>query len=102
VLPSGDDDEFGAALARARELRALRDQLVAQVRAGTLTLPGLFDLDRADDRVGTIKVVVLLEAVPAVGKVAARKALAGAGLDENVRIGRLSTSRREQLVAALS
>jgi hypothetical protein len=34
--------------------------------------------------------------------VAARKALAGAGLDENVRIGRLSTSRREQLVAALS
>lgn len=97
-----DDDRSGQAFARARELRTLRDQLVAQTRSGQLTLPALFDLVQTDSRIGTIKAVVLLEALPGVGKVAARRALSGAQLDENIRVGRIGAGARETLGAALT
>jgi ribosomal protein S13 len=45
--------------------------------------------------------VVLLQVLPGVGKVAARKALDELDLDENVRIGQLDKLVRGALVEAL-
>lgn len=99
-----DDDDMEAvmAFARAEHARQYRVQVVAQLELGVIELAGLFDLDRDDHRVGSIKMVYLLQALPGVGKVAARKALERLGLDDNVRVGQLDDRVRRSLMDTLA
>ncbi len=99
-----DDDDIEAVLtfAQAEHARQFRVQIITQLELGVIDLAELFELDGDDDRVGPIKAVFLLQALPGVGKVAARKALEHLGLDENVRIGRLDRPTRLALIDALS
>ncbi len=99
-----DDDDEGLqrALAQAEQIRTHRDQTITQIRLGSMSLAELFELSAIDSQLQTIKAVVLLEAVPGVGKVAARKALTNAGLSENIRIGSLDGDAKKTLLEALS
>jgi hypothetical protein len=85
-------DGATAAFVLARSLRLHREWLVAEVTAGQMSLADLQDHDASDMRVGTIKVVVLAEAVPTAGKVRARRAMAALGIPADARWGELDPS----------
>jgi hypothetical protein len=102
LLFADDDHAAVLAFAHAESGRQYRLQLITQIDLGELDLTKLFDLDLTDPRVGSVKAVVLLQALPGVGKVAARKALNHLDLDENVRVGQLGRAARHALVEALA
>jgi hypothetical protein len=85
-------DGPSAAYGLARSLRLHRGWLVTEVAAGRMSLADLRDQDASDTRVGTIKVVVLAEAVPTAGKVRARRAMAALGIPADARWGELDPS----------
>jgi len=80
-----------AATVYARSLRAHREWLVAEVASG-MSLADLRSEEASDSRVGTVKVVVLAEAIPAAGKVRARRAMAALGIAPDARWGELDPS----------
>lgn len=54
-----------------------------------------------DPNVGKLKVVSLLESLPGVGKVKARKVMDDIGIADNRRIQGLGTQQRQSLLTAL-
>lgn len=54
-----------------------------------------------DSNVGKLKVVSLLESLPGVGKVKARKVMDDIGIADNRRIQGLGTQQRQSLLTAL-
>ena len=90
------------AFARARQLRGHRERLVKQVGAGEASLEQLFDQHDSDCRVGTVKVVVLAEQVPGVGKVRARRAMQALGIADDARWGEVGRDRLRALWAAMA
>ena len=67
-------------LAWAERARLRRAEIVAGVTAGSISLAEVL-AGRSDPLTGPIKVVVVAQAVPGVGKVAARRVLSTHGLD---------------------
>lgn len=66
---------------------------------GTLTLANALKSD--DVNVGKLKVVSLLESLPGVGKVKARKVMEDIGIAENRRVQGLGAQQRAALLDAL-
>jgi ribosomal protein S13 len=62
-------------------------------------LPELLDL-RGDDIVGKMKVLAVLESLPGVGKVKARRTLDEIGISETRRVRGLGDQQRKALVEA--
>jgi hypothetical protein len=94
---SGDVEATVArACATARSLRVYRDWIIDEVASGAMSIAELLEEDDRDERLGTVKVVVLAQAVPGVGKVRSRRAMAGLGVAEDARWGELD---RSQLVS---
>jgi hypothetical protein len=91
VANSHADDGAVAAYVAARSLLLHREWLVAEVASG-MSLADLQDEHASDSRVGTVKVVVLAEAVPAAGKVRARRAMVALGIPSEARWGELDPS----------
>jgi hypothetical protein len=98
VADSGTEHSDGAVAAyvMARSLLLHREWLVAEMTSG-MSLADLRDEDASDARVGTVKVIVLAEAVPTVGKVRARRAMAALGIPTDARWGELDPSRAAAL-----
>ena len=94
--------ELELALSRARWARRYRELLIDEVGSGRLSLVELLDHDRVEPLAGTIKVVVLLQALPGVGKVRARRGLDQVGAGESIRMGALSPQQRSELAGILS
>ncbi len=93
------DEVRRAALAKAAEVRRDRAELRQQLKAGEISLPEL--LDRVDeDLVGKMKVLAVLESLPGVGKVRARRTLEEIGISETRRVRGLGSRQRDQLLAA--
>ena len=93
VVGSHTDQSAGAVAAYvvARSLRLHREWLVTEVGSG-MSRADLWDEHASDVRVGTVKVVVLAEAVPTFGKVRARRAMAALGIPADARWGELDRS----------
>ena len=84
---------------KAAEVRRERAELRIQLKAGDISLSGL--LDRAgDDVVGKMKVLAVLESLPGVGKVKARRAMERIGISETRRVRGLGARQRGQLLEA--
>jgi hypothetical protein len=81
----------------AAEVRARRRDLVAAVAAGGVGLAELGAHGGADD----VKVVVLAEVVPGVGKVRARRVLTALGVPDGARWGELTPERTAAVAAAI-
>jgi hypothetical protein len=83
-------------------MRSHRAWLVDSVSTGTMTIEGLF----ADQTLGwgsqTVRVVVLAEKVPGVGKVRARRAMQALGIGEDARWGEVDPDRLRALWAAMA
>lgn len=93
------DEVRREALVKAAKVRRERAELRGQLKAGDISLSDLLGwLD--DDTVGKMKVLAVIESLPGVGKVKARRAMEAIGISENRRLRGLGSRQRSQLLDA--
>ncbi|MEQ1786192.1 MAG: integration host factor, actinobacterial type [Acidimicrobiales bacterium] len=89
------------ALAKAAEARRARAELKEKLKMGSLTLAELL-AGSADDHIGKMKVLAVIEALPGVGKVKARRTMEEIGIADTRRVRGLGEQQRKALLAAFS
>lgn len=89
-----------AALQKAAEARTARAEIKARLKMGSMTLQEALDAD--DDNVGKLKVVSMLESLPGVGKVKARRLMEEIGIADNRRVQGLGAQQRKALLDELA
>ncbi len=99
IPPSLTPEQRAAALEKAKEARSARADIKARLKMGSMSLSDALNSD--DANVGKLKVVSLLESLPGVGKVKARKVMDDVGIADNRRIQGLGTQQRKSLLTAL-
>jgi hypothetical protein len=98
--PQLSPEQRAAALAKAAEARAARAELKARLKMGSLSLSDA--LASTDDTVGKLKVVSLLESLPGVGKVKARRIMEDIGIADNRRVQGLGAQQKQALLEQLA
>lgn len=98
--PQLSPEQRAAALAKAAEARAARADIKARLKMGTMSLSDALDSD--DTNVGKLKVVSMLESLPGVGKVKARRLMEEIGIADNRRVQGLGAQQRAALLQQLS
>lgn len=88
-----------AALEKAAAARKARAELKERLKLGTVSLKQIIEQGQSDDLVGKTKVLAVLESLPGVGKVKARRAMEEIGIAETRRIRGLGSQQREALLA---
>lgn len=98
--PQLTDEQRRAALAKAAEARRARAELKEKLKMGSLTLRELLGQAEGDDIIGKMKVVAVLESLPGVGKVKARRTMEEIGISESRRVRGLGDQQRAALLKA--
>ncbi|HEX3622765.1 MAG TPA: integration host factor, actinobacterial type [Acidimicrobiales bacterium] len=98
--PALTPDERQAALAKAAAARRQRAELKEKLKMGSTTLKELLDQAERDEVVGKMKVVTVLESLPGVGKVRARRMMEEIKISEARRVRGLGAQQRESLLKA--
>jgi hypothetical protein len=96
-LPTLTEEQRREALAKAAEARKRRAALKEQLKGGQMTLKDVLDR-KGDDIVGKMKVSAVLEALPGVGKVRARKLMERLDISATRRVRGLGTKQRDALL----
>ncbi|MEC9000855.1 MAG: integration host factor, actinobacterial type [Actinomycetota bacterium] len=98
-LPQLTDEQRRAALEKAAEARRVRAAVKDRLKMGSLSLSEL--LDQADDDaiLAKLKVLAVLESLPKLGKVKARRTMEEVGISETRRLRGLGAQQRAQLVS---
>ena len=99
--PSLSPDQRQAALEKAAAARRLRAELKEKLKMGSLSLKELLDQASRDEVVAKMKVVAVLESLPGLGKVKARRLMADVGISEARRIQGLGDNQRKKLFEKL-
>ena len=92
-------EQRSAALAKAAEARAARAEIKARLKMGSMTLAEV--LASSDGNVGKLKVVSMLESLPGVGKVKARKVMEDIEIADNRRVQGLGAQQKQKLLDLL-
>lgn len=100
--PQLSPEQRQAALEKAAAARRLRAELKDKLKMGTLTLQELLDQATRDEAVGKMKVVSVLESLPGLGKVKARRLMEDVGISEARRLQGLGDNQRKKLFDRLS
>ena len=88
------------ALAKAAEARRARAELKEKLKMGSLTLAELLSQAHDDGYVGKMKVLAVIEALPGVGKVKARRTMEEIGISDTRRVKGLGQQQRKALLEA--
>ena len=99
--PSLTKEQRDAALKKAGEVRAARAELKEKLKMGSVTLADVLKQADSDDVVGKLKVLSLLESLPGVGKVKARRLMEEIGISESRRVRGLGPQQRQALLEQL-
>lgn len=91
-----------AALEKAAIARKERAELKEKLKMGSITLSSLLDKASSDDLVGKMKVLSVLESLPGIGKVKARKLMSEVGISETRRLQGLGAKQKESLIRETS
>jgi S13-like H2TH domain len=102
ALPEMTQEQRRQALAKAAEARRTRAELKELVRTGSLSFGEVIERAADDDIVAGTKVVSLLQALPGVGKVKAKRTMEELGIAENRKIRGLGSNQRAQLLERFS
>lgn len=97
-LPVLTDEQRKQALEKAAEARKKRAELKGQLKSGKLTLTDVLSR-QGDDTVGKMKVSTVLESLPGVGKVRARKIMEKLDISASRRVRGLGAKQRESVLA---
>ncbi len=100
--PSLSPDERQAALDKAAAVRRLRAELKEKLKMGSLSLKELLDQGESDEVVAKMKVVSVLESLPGLGKVKARRLMEEIGISETRRLQGLGDQQRRKLLEKLA
>ncbi|MDA8076747.1 MAG: integration host factor, actinobacterial type [Actinomycetota bacterium] len=96
--PALTDEQRRAALEKAAKVRRQRAEVKERLKMGALTLAELLDQAESDETVGKMKVLSVLESLPGLGKVKARRLMAAVGIAESRRLQGLGTKQRADLL----
>ena len=96
--PALTPEQRAAALAKAAKVRKARALVKRQLKDGSLSLADALDRASTDEAIGKMRVLVLLESLPALGKVKARRVLEQVGIAESRRVQGLGVHQRVDLL----
>ena len=91
-----------AALKKAAEARTARAELKEKLKMGSVTLADALAKADSDDVIGNMRVLAMLEALPGVGKVKARRLMADIEIAENRKVRGLGPKQRIALLEHLA
>ncbi len=97
--PELTPEQRAAALVKAGEARAARAEIKARLKMGSMTLAEALQSD--DNNVGKLKVVSMLESLPGVGKVKARRVMEEVEIADNRRVQGLGRQQKQKLLEIL-
>ena len=100
-LPTLTPEQRQQALEKAAEARRKRAELKAQLKSGKVSLSTVLRGD-SDDTVGKMKVASVLESLPGVGKVRARKIMEKLEISASRRVRGLGSKQKGALLAEFS
>ena len=96
--PALTPEQRQAALAKAAAARRQRAEVKAKLKSGALSLDELFAAGERDEALSKLKVVSVLESLPGVGKVQARRIMSELDISESRRLRGLGRNQREGLL----
>ena len=97
-LPTLTPEQRQQALEKAAEARRKRAELKSQLKSGNMSLATVLAKD-SDETVGKMKVSSVLESLPGVGKVRARKIMEKHDISASRRIRGLGSKQKDALLA---
>jgi hypothetical protein len=98
--PTLSPEQRQAALEKAAKARRARAELKERLKMGSINLRELLEQAEGDDIIGKMKVVAVLESLPGVGKVKARRTMEEVGISDTRRVRGLGAQQRESLLKA--
>jgi hypothetical protein len=98
--PQLTPEQRQAALAKAAEARRARAELKEKLKMGSVKLPELFSQADTNDVVAKTKVLAVLESLPGVGKVKARRTMEEIGIADSRTLKGLGSQQRKALLEA--
>jgi len=96
-LPTLTDEQRKMALEKAAAARKARAEIKQRLKGGTLTLSQMLT-SQGDDNIGKMKVSAVLEALPGVGKVRAKKIMERLEIAPTRRIRGLGDKQKAALL----
>jgi hypothetical protein len=100
-LPTLNEEQRKQALAKAAEARRKRAEIKGELKSGKRNLKDILEV-QGDDTVGKMKVSNVLESLPGVGKVKARKLMEELDISATRRIRGLGAKQKAALLAQFS
>lgn len=102
ALPPLTPEQRAAALEKAAAARRARAELKVRLKTQGTSLAEVLDSGDADDAVGKMKVLAVLEAMPGVGKVRAQRLMETLEISPARRVRGLGSKQREALLRAFA
>src|SRR4029079_18045933 len=96
--PSLSPEQRQAALEKATAARRQRAEVKERLKAGALSLEPLLQEGDEDETLAKLKVVSVLESMPGVGKVGARRLMEELDISESRRLRGLGDNQRKELL----
>ena len=87
-----------AALEKAARIRKERAEIKRQLKCAELSLRQIFDQSASNEAISKMRVLTLLESLPALGHVKARRVLEQVGIAESRRVQGLGANQRAELL----
>jgi hypothetical protein len=96
--PALTAEQRQAALQKAAKVRRERAEVKEKLKLGTISLAELLKTAESDETVGKMKVLSVLESLPGLGKVKARRLMDTVGISESRRLQGLGAKQRADLL----
>ena len=96
--PALTPEQRQAALAKAALVRKERAEVKERLKLGSLNLAELLEQADSNETIGKMKVLAVLESLPGLGKVKARRLMDSVGISESRRLQGLGSNQREALL----
>ena len=96
--PALTPEQRQAALAKAAKVRRERAEVKEKLKLGSITLTELLTAADSNETIGKMKVLSVLESLPGLGKVKARRLMDTVGISESRRLQGLGSNQRESLL----
>ncbi|MCL5048756.1 MAG: integration host factor [Firmicutes bacterium] len=96
--PNLTPEQRAAALEKAAKARKERAEIKDHLKTGRVTLKELLEKAEKDEIVGKMKVLAVLESLPGIGKVKARRLMEQIGISEARRLQGLGSNQKEQVL----
>lgn len=97
ALPPLTPEQRSAALAKAAAARKARAEVKVRLKSSQASLAAVLASGQADDAIGKMKVVAVLEALPGVGKVRAQRLMERLEISPSRRVRGLGSKQRRAL-----